>query len=76
MEEGGIPITADPRKNDPFFQGPCRFGYPHCITEMTRTVQQCMWYTRSLVTHVSRVLVMRAKNPENQANMRVRTTLG
>ena len=30
MEEGGIPITADPRKNEPFFQGPGRFGDPFC----------------------------------------------
>ena len=33
MDEEGIPITANPRKNDPFFQESGRFADPHCITE-------------------------------------------
>ena len=33
MDEEGIRMTADPRKNDPFFQESGRFGDPHCITE-------------------------------------------
>ena len=33
MDEEGIPMTADPRKNDPFLQESGRFGDPHCITE-------------------------------------------
>ena len=33
MDEEGIPKTADPRKNDQFFQESGRFGDPHYITE-------------------------------------------
>ena len=33
MDEEGIPITANPRKNDPFFQESGRFADPYCITE-------------------------------------------
>ena len=33
MDEEGIPMTVDPRKNDPFFQESGRSGDPHCITE-------------------------------------------
>ena len=30
VEEGGVPVTAQVRKNDPFFTGGCRFGDPGC----------------------------------------------
>ena len=33
MEEGGVPITAGLKKNDPFFSGGCRFGDSKCIVE-------------------------------------------
>ena len=33
MKDGEIPIAANPRRNDPFFQESGRFGDPHCITE-------------------------------------------
>ena len=33
MDEEGIPMTANRRKNDPFFQESGRLGDPHYITE-------------------------------------------
>ena len=33
MEEGGVPISAGLKRNDPFFSGGCRFGDPDCIVE-------------------------------------------
>ena len=33
MDEEGIPMTANPRKNDTFFQESGRSGDPHCIAE-------------------------------------------
>ena len=32
MENGGIPITAQVRKNDPFFEGGCKYGDESCMT--------------------------------------------
>ena len=31
VEEGGIPVTAQVRRGDPFFNGNCRFGDPECM---------------------------------------------
>ena len=42
---------------------------------MVRIVQQCMWCTRLSVTYVHRMLLIIAKDPKNQVNMRVRTIL-
>ena len=32
MENGGIPITAQVRKSDPFFEGGCKYGDESCMT--------------------------------------------
>ena len=43
MNEEGLPMNADPRKNDSLFQESDRFGDPNFITvDGSRTVQQCM----------------------------------
>ena len=33
MENGGIPVTSQVRKNDPFFEGGCKYGDESCMTQ-------------------------------------------
>ena len=33
VEEGGIPVTAQVRRNDPFFNGSCRYGDSECMAK-------------------------------------------
>ena len=42
MDEEGIPMTVDPRKNYPFFQESGRSGDPHCIAEDGKDCTACM----------------------------------